>query len=191
MRGIPSSSYDKPKLIGISPAHAGNTARGAGRAAEGGDQPRTCGEYGACPVPCTATMGSAPHMRGIQCVSVSERDQYGISPAHAGNTSAMCHDPIHPQGSAPHMRGILGVCSGPLTLRRISPAHAGNTSRTPGPTLPTGDQPRTCGEYDTEMTRLVCDFGSAPHMRGIRHVVPGLSTCAGISPAHAGNTLAD
>ena len=110
------------------------------------DQPRTCGEYEisdpsvglderSAPhmrgihvhTPAQgSTPGSAPHMRGIRPGSAYAPARTGISPAHAGNTSAVWRQPwwswdqprtcgeypagadlgTWSRGSAPHMRGI-------------------------------------------------------------------------------------
>ena len=74
-------------LVGITPAHAGNTRPCPLCLCSVRDHPRTRGEYPPL-LPLTIAMkGSPPHTRGIletayQCFAV-----HGITPAHAGNTS--------------------------------------------------------------------------------------------------------
>ena len=129
-------------------------------------------------------------MRGIPRGGLLAEDAAGISPAHAGNTknngwkgvgykdqprtcgeyprrrdSEACH-----VGSAPHMRGIQGAGSADCRSQ--------------------GDQPRTCGEYSPWSAPACVSRGSAPHMRGIPVTRPSVLGIRGISPAHAGNTVA-
>ena len=113
---------------------------------------------------------------------------WGISPAHAGNTSDAGgrSEPFLDQprtcgeytsgsamvsfceGSAPHMRGILTRMSPVAGLGGISPAHAGNTWE--------------------NLTAKLGTAGSAPHMRGILYITRDHPLPPRISPAHAGNT---
>ena len=93
-------------------------------------------------------------------------------------------------GSAPHMRGIPRLAAADGRGPRISPAHAGNTIVHSPSRAPSGDQPRTCGEYRGSRFPAVCQSGSAPHMRGILGESRKINPKPRISPAHAGNTLA-
>ena len=194
---------------GISPAHAGNTARASMYSSRIQDQPRTCGEYDPEMTRLVRDFGSAPHMRGIPRSTAHAQPPTRISPAHAGNTGDLVHRGLQgadqprtcgeydqvvaekssPRGSAPHMRGIRprpGPCPRP---GRISPAHAGNTATRAGASIAGADQPRTCGEYLTD-PRVEFDLvGSAPHMRGILRAPMPIPMQGGISPAHAGNTF--
>ncbi len=151
------------------------------------DQPRTCGEYVGRAASSPLGQGSAPHMRGIPGLARRESAKFGISPAHAGNTTTRSeggfltgdqprtcgeYDQVlaeksSPRGSAPHMRGIRGG--------RFPDSRA-------------ADQPRTCGEYAVVLAELRGMRGSAPHMRGILMVAWAADDGPGISPAHAGNT---
>mgnify|MGYP001682697459 CR=1 FL=1 len=154
--------------------------------------------------------GSAPHMRGIPAGGKRPEWSGRISPAHAGNTASAYPESrssadqprtcgeyrggrkpqLPPGGSAPHMRGIQIPHRIERITRRISPAHAGNTAAHGGTSRSRRDQPRTCGEYPTQSVGLQPARGSAPHMRGIPYVSVSASYARGISPAHAGNTLA-
>ena len=88
------------------------------------------------------------------------------------------------------MRGIQQRHPRRVVQPRISPAHAGNTENRARQAAGRKDQPRTCGEYREYISASWRERGSAPHMRGI----PGLWIVyrfnPGISPAHAGNTVA-
>ena len=192
MRGIPRRHSAGGGLSWISPAHAGNTSRPLTSPRSRRDQPRTCGEYGSVASAWLWRPGSAPHMRGIPRSAAHAQPLTRISPAHAGNTASCwgwssgfpdqprtCGEYTFPpnthnytRGSAPHMRGIHGSNENVRRRGRISPAHAGNTSAADSAASQAADQPRTCGEYDTQTTRSEGGFGSAPHMRGIPAVFP-------------------
>ena len=167
MRGIPATPFLLHKWRWISPAHAGNTLGPDPPSSRSRDQPRTCGEYRSRGGRRCQWQGSAPHMRGIRIRCHNCGGHPGISPAHAGNTAAL---------RRASSRG------------GISPAHAGNTNPLPQLRRPSGDQPRTCGEYQTPTGVGFAVVGSAPHMRGIRRTPDGRPLPDGISPAHAGNT---
>ena len=192
MRGIQGVPVWAGVDGGISPAHAGNTSAGGGAPSVGWDQPRTCGEYHPQETAGGPPNGSAPHMRGIPDRASRRRVRRRISPAHAGNTSALeaaaagaedqprtCGEyargtgsPMHTGGSAPHMRGILDRLGRGIRCGRISPAHAGNTRPPRLRIVGKADQPRTCGEYQNRGRNPGPPDGSAPHMRGIP-CVPG------------------
>ena len=88
MRGIPRGCRLLWRPVRISPAHAGNTLRALSPIGWPQDQPRTCGEYLiGYPAPGNPR-GSAPHMRGIRSQPDWGSRKSGISPAHAGNTTA-------------------------------------------------------------------------------------------------------
>ena len=86
MRGIHPLHDVGGQRAGISPAHAGNTPATGSLCDRNQDQPRTCGEYLAVTSWDDATIGSAPHMRGILRAGGSYGVRWRISPAHAGNT---------------------------------------------------------------------------------------------------------
>ena len=86
MRGIPVRSGISGRLIGITPAHAGNT--GINRRKHHGrrDHPRACGEYSIHHPTIGDYLGSPPRMRGIHLNPRGLAALSGITPAHAGNT---------------------------------------------------------------------------------------------------------
>ena len=168
MRGIRRDDRRDRRAAGISPAHAGNTHT---RIMAGRSWP-----------------GSAPHMRGILrgrgICWLCSRDQ----PRTCGEYVHLGGFREYGVGSAPHMRGIPQSAFRLPRRIGISPAHAGNTQYRAIFRMRCKDQPRTCGEYESNNPVTRARLGSAPHMRGI----PGDTLLpprpARISPAHAGNT---
>ena len=67
MRGKRAFPYDSSVMDGITPAHAGKTAKKAGRKAERRDHPRACGENRASKKRSGGGRGSPPRMRGKLC----------------------------------------------------------------------------------------------------------------------------
>ena len=89
------------------------------------------------------------------------------------------------------MRGIRKREKVSAMVGRITPAHAGNTL-IPQPIMAfVGDHPRACGEYCLDEIGGNRRIGSPPRMRGILRAGRFRRRKAGITPAHAGNTLAD
>ena len=87
-RGIPEGIATIDVELGITPAHAGNTAMNNGDVTKARDHPRTRGEYYTPSKDGSRPMGSPPHTRGIQLGGVHQPKPGGITPAHAGNTAA-------------------------------------------------------------------------------------------------------
>ena len=134
----------------------------------------------------------------------------GITPAHAGNTRsqrvtrtsgkdhpracgeyACCfHGKREDIGSPPRMRGIRTLYQKNAFPQGITPAHAGNTMPFVQSQYAGRDHPRACGEYSFSMVYGVRLHGSPPRMRGIPYAIPTLFSDSGITPAHAGNTIA-
>ena len=147
MRGIRFLLFFDSVIVGITPAHAGNTIKLSIKIGQFGDHPRACGEYRSESGREHHEQGSPPRMRGIRNGNKRRAYEIGITPAHAGNTpsgiprpAAMGDHPracgeylrsaisrLLPSGSPPRMRGIL--CDGQRECvdARITPAHAGNT----------------------------------------------------------------
>ena len=94
-------------------------------------------------------------------------------------------------GSPPHTRGIPESFANGQMKMGITPAHAGNTLSNCGVHLNSWDHPRTRGEYCLTMRQSVPPSGSPPHTRGILFSSKIAFTVNGITPAHAGNTVAD
>ena len=86
MRGIQFSFVLATNMVGITPAHAGNTGKLLTKRAEAEDHPRACGEYLAMPSVLVGISGSPPRMRGIPEYQRRQNEESRITPAHAGNT---------------------------------------------------------------------------------------------------------
>ena len=147
-------------------------------------------------------------MRGTRRLYPSEGGCGGIIPAHAGNTGQIVtvvgSVGDHPracgehhvmlvrlpyvQGSSPRMRGTPGENLAKILLLGIIPAHAGNTFRSVQTDAKDRDHPRACGEHVASASTLIMSSGSSPRMRGTHFTVTLAAPCAGIIPAHAGNT---
>ena len=70
----------------IIPAHAGNTPESRGRARNGSDHPRACGEHPQTALAEKDWPGSSPRMRGTPSLQLCPFSGRRIIPAHAGNT---------------------------------------------------------------------------------------------------------
>ena len=147
MRGKPIVYPTDTPFSGITPAHAGKTAREPGRKDEKGDHPRACGENHMIGGRSMPKAGSPPRMRGKPRLSRDARADDGITPAHAGKTpqagTRFCTFRDHPRacgenrsassasaeraGSPPRMRGKHFHGSHLSKLCGITPAHAGKT----------------------------------------------------------------
>ena len=166
MRGTLSDFLFHGCRDGIIPAHAGNTCRPVLTRERTRDHPRTCGEHFIIGARGLGKTGSSPHMRGTLDSNNGSVSQYGIIPAHAGNTSSrakhIAGNRDHPRtcgehsvrgvkvlmekGSSPHMRGTLN-----------QETQDANTQL---------DHPRTCGEHSEGDADGNTIRGSSPHMRG-------------------------
>ena len=195
---------------GIIPAYAGNTSRRPVVLRSWRDHPRVCGEHNSMNLPCTASPGSSPRMRGTLRVGDTVRIASGIIPAYAGNTfhgpTMNCDRRDHPRvcgehlllkqmvsfskGSSPRMRGTRQTS--PVRARRIRiiPAYAGNTYCCMSGRCPQWDHPRVCGEHTYHVDAPEAIAGSSPRMRGTRPEPLLTSSSSGIIPAYAGNTRA-
>ena len=188
MRGIPFLLKIFAAVLGIIPAHAGNTMDRIFWATTDEDHPRSCGEYEERGPVVAYYAGSSPLMRGILHFIRRKTETSRIIPAHAGNTIFFLltrREPEdHPRscgeyprtfppnqtcrGSSPLMRGIRRPTTSALISKRIIPAHAGNTIQTSKRFTSLEDHPRSCGEYQLIATKELNRYG--------------------IIPAHAGNT---
>ena len=147
-------------------------------------------------------------MRGTQIAQAFRIPQFGIIPAHAGNTSPLqqgdCQTRDHPRacgehtvsvmfadakpGSSPRMRGTHDNFTDSVAQMGIIPAHAGNTSLIRHYEQNLGDHPRACGEHWLAARRVERRAGSSPRMRGTPLHDLVFRCQRGIIPAHAGNT---
>ena len=85
-RGIQQPSATSETKPGIIPALAGNTDRGYPQEREGGDHPRSRGEYTPAAGRRRQWWGSSPLSRGILAGCAGRVGDDGIIPALAGNT---------------------------------------------------------------------------------------------------------
>ena len=133
-----------------------------------------------------------------------------ITPAHAGkrrllsNVRRVLED--HPRacgeklpvvtdthcdpGSPPRMRGKGCKRHLPRRGHGITPAHAGKSLLSCSLSLIHWDHPRACGEKSKAACAVVIGLGSPPRMRGEAAAGAGTGKNPGITPAHAGRSLA-
>ena len=140
----PSSNVERgssPRMRGTQPARFAGLRYSR-------DHPRACGEHSAYGAVSVNISGSSPRMRGTLAVLPPPRGDFGIIPAHAGNTYRFCIGCIprrdHPRacgehvegplrlvvsaGSSPRMRGTPYEPAKYTSWIGIIPAHAGNTT---------------------------------------------------------------
>ena len=175
-------------VVGIIPAHAGNTDWSFSEKSNQRDHPRACGEHESRTQRPSPWRGSSPRMRGTPTILPCACFFSGIIPAHAGEHCPRCGARTVNSGSSPRMRGTRGderIC---YVRHGIIPAHAGNTPLRIGQLLICGDHPRACGEHTFYVPTLSISGGSSPRMRGTQHGEKRQMAKLGIIPAHAGNT---
>ena len=148
-------------------------------------------------------------MRGkVICLSTTPQ-AHGITPAHAGKSTALLRlcwlSGDHPRtcgekvflrkfyyfevGSPPHMRGKEIAVPGLVHAVRITPAHAGKRVWNVYTVLKIKDHPRTCGEKKSAVEAWTVIWGSPPHMRGKAVYSSPVSLLTRITPAHAGKSV--
>ena len=147
MRGTRRLQVLNAMKAGIIPAYAGNTRRGIKKRLQIGDHPRVCGEHESGLGVEHLGRGSSPRMRGTPGRFHNLRDETGIIPAYAGNTSHREKREVqtgdHPrvcgehvlgkrswaisEGSSPRMRGTRDNQRHRNVVEGIIPAYAGNT----------------------------------------------------------------
>ena len=195
--------------FGIIPAHAGNTRETYCETCPSRDHPRACGEHRKSAGSASPYRGSSPRMRGTRGRDFATLLNFGIIPAHAGNTlggdAFNLANGDHPRacgehskyrssiyggrGSSPRMRGTQPGCADGHRSDGIIPAHAGNTVTNSCEAVRTWDHPRACGEHVLSRGVTLGSSGSSPRMRGTRVRLERVCVQNGIIPAHAGNTL--
>ena len=174
------------------------------------DHPRSCGEQLVLCPQFLHFPGSPPLMRGTVVERILTKRVARITPAHAGNSlqsytlygrvqdhPRSCGEqwrlspyPAQVLGSPPLMRGT--VCKIPQKRHRtgITPAHAGNSRLIYHHVERYGDHPRSCGEQWDTSTWHSRRRGSPPLMRGTAFLKLPECFYEGITPAHAGNSIA-
>ena len=208
MRGTHLTAAKGVALVGLIPAHAGNTSPTASPSRLRAAHPRACGEHLTLRPRPRCLLGSSPRMRGTQCFWRWQVHRWGLIPAHAGNTRCIarwrssrgahpraCGEHEYPtasevqaEGSSPRMRGTLVFAELQDAVQGLIPAHAGNTTRLLPRSAAPRAHPRACGEH-SEATRIrPLPRGSSPRMRGTLQRESVVDYTAGLIPAHAGNT---
>ena len=86
MRGTLPAARRVEVVVGIIPAHAGNTSCSVFFVSLPRDHPRACGEHADKTGKKALRLGSSPRMRGTQLRRGGIDIIHGIIPAHAGNT---------------------------------------------------------------------------------------------------------
>ena len=147
-------------------------------------------------------------MRGTAAIVALYAKDFGITPAHAGNSFSAAASAFvaedhprtcgeqnpgripsnHKRGSPPHMRGTVPDVPFDHIKHGITPAHAGNSPLMASMVPSVRDHPRTCGEQQYQLQYQYQYQGSPPHMRGTAlhaEFQPGRDR---ITPAHAGNS---
>ena len=94
-------------------------------------------------------------------------------------------------GSPPRTRGLLGKVGSSMTKGRITPAHAGTTTIVDIWLGLYKDHPRSRGDYRFQRSQSERLLGSPPLTRGLRRRGRREDGDIGITPAHAGTTLAE
>ena len=188
MRGTRPESLAGRVGRGIIPAHAGNTKRLSTFSRRTGDHPRACGEHSMSLSRLMPWRGSSPRMRGTPLHDAYIGGFMGIIPAHAGNTrcETRCTAPRrdHPRACGEHLSGDAAA----FDRQGSSPRMRGTRRSTSSTRSATRDHPRACGEHAVLAVREDEVSGSSPRMRGTLNCRNEWRACAGIIPAHAGNT---
>ena len=189
MRGTQNVDSAVPSVLGIIPAHAGNTGSPSARQTWNRDHPRACGEHSFASLTCSNTSGSSPRMRGTLPTMAPRRRPRRDHPRACGEHGFLNGLKLLLLGSSPRMRGTPINVPAELEARGIIPAHAGNTSIYRTRLRASRDHPRACGEHDLVNRHRLGHLGSSPRMRGTLSATEGDRANLGIIPAHAGNTF--
>ena len=157
-RGKQASPRSSRKKIGLIPAHAGKTRRGALSALCLPDHPRSRGENVTTVIASPGSPGSSPLTRGKQCEAPGLHEDAGIIPAHAGKTSPT-YNATPTTWAHPHSRGENTISSTePITLGGSSPLTRGKPHRDrvlghEGGLIPTHTRKTSCPDSSPSPTR--------------------------------------
>ena len=115
----------------------------------------------------------------------------GLTPAHAGSTEKfndlLGGDGAHPRACGEHCWPGGGGGAGEGSPPRMRGARMwASACKSLG-----GAHPRACGEHLTGPVGLAAGVGSPPRMRGAHSQKARVFVRIGLTPAHAGSTLAD
>ena len=151
--------------------------------------PRTRGAQHVANITGASPAASPPHAQGTVYAVTAVRAVARLTPACAGNTGAshayplssaphpharrepdrvMFHDPKGDASPPPRTRGTRAATDARLGLQRLTPAR---------------------GEHDTRPTGRRTPSASSPRTRGTLHRMGTGPDRAGLTPAHAGNTV--
>ena len=194
---------------GLIPAHAGKTTRPAGTRRARRAHPRSRGENENGGKAWNKATGSSPLTRGKHQVTVLDRGDGRLIPAHAGKTPQRGSRPrraeahprsrgenlnvsvevVHAGGSSPLTRGKPHGRGGPAGEPGLIPAHAGKTSPAPERRAWGPAHPRSRGENFVRVRPARSWLGSSPLTRGKRVLQGDKRIQVRLIPAHAGKTL--
>ncbi len=193
---------------GITPACTGNSARTPAPTSRSRDHPRVRGEQDGRKGLQLPEAGSPPRARGTVRHSGPRAPVAGITPACAGNSSALWpartrsrdhprvrgeqrYEPVSASisfGSPPRARGTDAGGGHGIDRARITPACAGNRWSGSTTTCRHSDHPRVRGEQLRRRRRLG-RLGSPPRARGTDTYRLWRIVSPGITPACAGNSF--
>ena len=138
-----------------------------------------------------ALVGITPARAGNRCLEAAHRRFRRDHPRACGEQAKpdRLKNPL--LGSPPRVRGTEhgGKCHGPV--RGITPARAGNRGAVDAAANAAEDHPRACGEQQLTGPFRRLSAGSPPRVRGTVTAGQAAAADAGITPARAGNSLAD
>ena len=149
-------------------------------------------------------------MRGKAKAPDDAQNKRRITPAHAGKRERLsriwelaqdhpracgekvsaCVDSFLILGSPPRMRGKGFLCNPNQAPSGITPAHAGKSQKLLLKFEKKQDHPRACGEKARRSRALCLTSGSPPRMRGKEDLAEEEAKGKGITPAHAGKSIA-
>ena len=122
MRGKENIRINTASEARITPAHAGKSDRHRPHPRRTEDHPRTCGEKPALNPAAASALGSPPHMRGKERLSMKVLSRKGITPAHAGKSIRIVVT-LKQLEDHPRTCGEKPLRFGTLTRNRGSPPH--------------------------------------------------------------------
>ena len=128
-RGKVARPHHEPKVVGITPAHAGKSICSALSYFHAADHPRTRGEKLPSRQASPSFPGSPPHTRGKDPFLCGSQRCVRITPAHAGKSCKSQQTGKNP-GDHPRTRGEK--CFDffqKIEYQWITPAHAGKSQR--------------------------------------------------------------
>ena len=188
VRGTPCPSIVRPKIEGIIPACAGNTAPSRIASLSIRDHPRVCGEHRELLPISVVLLGIIPACAGNTGRERSPHARVRDHPRVCGEHCELLRTRAAGPGSSPRVRGTQHVVYRHHSLVGIIPACAGNTHLHAFIEDYCRDHPRVCGEHGDSRVIKRRGMGSSPRVRGTREFPVRIIAHNGIIPACAGNT---